>query len=147
MQRVFRCPSQGVVGMQDTRATRLVLAASGMPWCSMPKLRSLAPLVRTVNTSTTPLLPKVKAPEYTTPQFRAWRAVVVGRAGARCEYHDHHGHRCTRAQPEYRMYADHIVELRDGGAVHDSTNGQCLCYMNHTIKTNEVRKKRLQNIN
>ena len=112
----------------------------------MPKLRSLAPLVRTTNTATTPLPPKVKAEVYTTPAFRAWRATVVGRAGGRCEYHDHHGHRCTRAQPEHRMFADHIVEIKDGGSLLDVTNGQCLCYSHHSIKTFEVRKKRLQTI-
>ena len=112
----------------------------------MPKLRSLAPLVRTTNTATTPLPPKVKDEVYSTPEYQRWRAQVVGRAGGRCEYHDHHGHRCSRAQPEHRMYADHVVELRDGGAVHDSANGQCLCYMHLTIKTNEVKKKRYQTI-
>ena len=111
----------------------------------MPKLRSLAPLVRTTNTSTTPLPPKVKDVVYTTPQYRVWRAQVVARAGGRCEVVQH-GHRCSRAQPEYRMFADHIVELKDGGSVYDSTNGQCLCYMHHTIKTNEVKKKRYQTI-
>ena len=114
-------------------------------WCSMPKLRSLAPLVRTTNTSTVPLPPKVKDVVYTTPQYRVWRATVVGRAGYRCEAVDH-GHRCSRAQPEHRMYADHIVEINDGGSVLDVNNGQCLCYSHHTIKTNEVKKKRYQTI-
>ena len=111
----------------------------------MPKLKLLAPRVRTVNTSTTPLPPKVKDHAYTTPQYRVWRAQVVARAGGRCEAVDH-GRRCSKASPEHRMFADHIVEIRDGGAVHDSTNGQCLCYSHHTIKTIEVRKKRLQTI-
>ena len=111
----------------------------------MPKLRTLPPLVRTTNTATTPLPPKVKDHAYTTPQYRVWRAQVVARAGGRCEAVDH-GHRCSRAEPEHRMYADHIVEIKDGGAVHDSTNGQCLCYSHHTIKSIEVRKRRLQTI-
>ena len=59
---------------------------------------------------------------------------------------DHHGHRCSRAQPEHRMYADHIVEIKDGGSILDVTNGQCLCYSHHTIKTNEVKKKRYQTL-
>jgi len=109
----------------------------------MPRLRTLTPLVRTTNTATTSLPPKVKDAVYTTPQYQAWRNAVVRRAGGRCEYHDHHGHRCSRAQPEYRMYADHIVEIKDGGVVYDTSNGQCLCYSHHTIKTNEVKKKRL----
>ena len=95
---------------------------------------------------TTPLPPKVKDAVYTTPQYHAWRNAVVRRAGARCEYHDHHGHRCTKAQPEHRMFADHIVEIKDGGSILDVTNGQCLCYSHHTIKTNEVKKNRYQTI-
>ena len=44
----------------------------------MPKLpRTLAPLVRTTNTATTPLPPKVKDAVYTTPEYQAWRTMVV----------------------------------------------------------------------
>ena len=145
MQRVSDVLPKGLSECRTPGACKGHLLATGA-WCSMPKLRTLSPLVRSTNTATTPHPPKVKATVYTTPQYRVWRATVVGRAQGRCEYHDHHGHRCTRAQPEYRMYADHIVELRDGGAVYDSSNGQCLCYMHHTIKSNEVKKKRYQTI-
>jgi 5-methylcytosine-specific restriction enzyme A len=92
-----------------------------------------------------PLPPKVKDEVYTTPAYRAWRDKVVARAGARCEAVDH-GHRCSKAAPHHRMYADHIVEIRDGGAIHDVSNGQCLCRSHHEIKTIEVKKKRLQTI-
>ena len=108
----------------------------------MPKLRSLPSLVRAVDTRTVRLPPKVKAEVYTTPQYRAWRAQVVARAGGRCEYRDHHGHRCSRAQPEHRMYADHIVELRDGGALLDLNNGQALCASHHELKTLQARYRR-----
>jgi 5-methylcytosine-specific restriction protein A len=110
----------------------------------MPKLRLLSPLVRTTNTATTPLPPKVKAEVYTTPDYRLWRTLVVTRAGGRCEYVDHHGHRCSRSWPDYRMYADHIVEIKDGGSVLDVSNGQCLCRSHHLIKTIQVNKNRLQ---
>jgi hypothetical protein len=33
------------------------------------------------------------------------------------------------------VYADHIVELRDGGSLTDPSNGQCLCRSHHEIKT------------
>ena len=111
----------------------------------MPKLRSLAPLVRTTNTATVPLPPKVKDAVYCTAEYQHWRTQVVARARNRCEWVDHHGHRCTRAWPD-RMYADHIVEIKDGGSVLDVSNGQCLCYSHHTIKTNEVKKKRYQSL-
>jgi len=109
----------------------------------MPKLRSLAPLVRTTNTATTPHPPKVKAEVYTTPQFRAWRAAVVARAGHRCEAMVL-GHRCTKAQPDHRMYADHIIEISDGGSVLDINNGRCLCGSHHQIKTVQARIHRLK---
>jgi len=107
----------------------------------MPKLRTLAPMVRTTNTATTPLPPKVKAPEYTTPQFRAWRSAVVDRAGGRCEAVDH-GFRCTKAAPEHRIFADHIKELSDGGQLLDINNGQALCGSHHTSKTMMARAHR-----
>jgi hypothetical protein len=110
----------------------------------MPKLRSLAPLVRSVASSPVTLPPKVKDEIYNTPAFRAWRAHVVARAGARCEAVDPHGHRCSRAQPQHRIYADHIVELRDGGALLDLNNGQALCASHHEIKTMRARARRLQ---
>lgn len=95
-----------------------------------------------MDTRTTRLSPKVKDAVYTTPEFRAWRAQVMARAGARCEAVDDHGHRCTKASPDHRMYADHIIELRDGGAVHDVNNGRCLCRSHHELKTIAARMRR-----
>jgi|SRR6516165_6420259 hypothetical protein len=117
----------------------------------MPKLRTLAPLVRTLDTRTTRPLPgpaaisqrfKKADPFYAAPEFRAWRASVVARAGGRCEAITH-GYRCTKAQPAHRMFADHIVELRDGGAPFDLANGQCLCGPHHLMKTAQTRRDRL----
>jgi len=104
-------------------------------------LRSLPTLVHTLDTRTTKLPPKVMDEAYTTTQFRAWRSMVVARAGGRCEAIDH-GHRCSKAMPEHRMYADHIIELRDGGSLLDVSNGQCLCASHHQIKTVAARTRR-----
>jgi 5-methylcytosine-specific restriction enzyme A len=107
-------------------------------------LRSLAPLVRTVDTrSIRPPSPadKWKDPFYNSPQFRAWRAQVVARAGGRCEAMDH-GLRCNRAYPKYRMYADHITEIKDCGSLFDPANGQCLCASHHTSKTFAAKQLR-----
>src|SRR5262245_65989887 len=109
---------------------------------NMPKLRTLGPRVRLVDTSTTKLPPKQKAPVYNSPEFRAWRAQVVARAGGRCEWIDAHGVRCTKATPEHRMYSDHIVELRDGGPLLDLNNGQLLCASHHELKTMAARARR-----
>jgi 5-methylcytosine-specific restriction protein A len=110
----------------------------------MPKLRSLGPLVRALNTSTTRLPPRQIDPVYNTPEFQAWRAQVVARAGGQCEAVDQHGHRCSKARPEYRVYADHIVEIRDGGHPFDLNNGRCLCASHHELKTIAARARRLR---
>lgn len=106
------------------------------------KLRSLGPMVRATDTRTVALPPKVKDAVYTTPQYALWRTMVVHRACGRCEYIDHRGMRCTRAQPEHRMYADHVKELRDGGSLLDINNGQCLCASHHEVKTVAMRMAR-----
>jgi len=119
----------------------------------MVKLRTLAPLVRTVDTRTTKPPPrpvtaynrfKKRDALYATPEFREWRTRVVSRAGGRCEVVTH-GYRCTKALPTHRMFADHIVEIRDGGARFDPNNGQCLCGPHHLIKTAQARRDRLRN--
>src|SRR5262245_54195995 len=107
----------------------------------MPKLRSLAFPVRPIDTRTTRLPSRPLNPVYSTPEFQAWRARVVARAGGMCEAVDH-GSRCTKGKPEHRVYADHIVELRDGGQPFDINNGQCLCAMHHTLKTMQARYQR-----
>lgn len=110
------------------------------------KLRSLAPQVKQADTRTTPLPPKQKDPIYNTDAFKVWRALVVSRAGLRCEAIDQHGHRCTKAHPEHRMYADHIKELKDNGSLLDINNGQCLCASHHELKTVDARKIRHQHL-
>jgi 5-methylcytosine-specific restriction protein A len=109
----------------------------------MPKLRSLAPLVRVLDTRTVRPPPRQMDPVYNSPDFQRWRARVVERAGYRCEAIDN-GHRCTKASPEHRMYADHIIELRDGGQSFNLSNGQCLCASHHEIKTLAARAHRLR---
>jgi 5-methylcytosine-specific restriction protein A len=109
----------------------------------MPKLRTLAPLVRTLDTRTTRPSPRQMDPVYNKPEFQLWRARVVERAGYRCEAVDN-GDRCSKAQPEHRVYADHIIELRDGGQPFDLNNGQCLCASHHEKKTVAARARRLR---
>ena len=106
------------------------------------KLRSLRTQVQKVDTRTVALPSKQKDPIYNTDAFIAFRTMVLVRAGLRCEYIDHHGHRCSKAHPDHRMYADHRLELRDGGSLTDPNNGQCLCASHHTLKTMDVRVSR-----
>ena len=106
------------------------------------KLRSLSPMVRATDTRIVALPPKVKDPIYNSPEFQMWRATVKQRAGYRCQYRDSHGNRCAKTSPEHRLYADHIVELRDGGSLIDPSNGQCLCASHHQDKTLSARVTR-----
>lgn len=80
-------------------------------------------------------------PELLTPEHRAWRTAVLQRAGYRCEAVVTGG-RCRVSAPA-RLFADHIVERKDGGAPLDPRNGQCLCGSHHTLKTAAERAKRM----
>lgn len=81
-------------------------------------------------------------PYYASASHISWRDAVIARANGRCEYVDVSGVRCTKSQPRYRMFADHIVERRDGGDQTALSNGQCLCGAHHTLKTAQERARR-----
>jgi 5-methylcytosine-specific restriction enzyme A len=97
--------------------------------------------IQPADTSTAHIPAKVADPVYSTSQYYAWRGRVLDRAGHRCEATED-GVRCERNSPAWRMYADHIKELKDGGAEFDPANGQCLCSSHHTRKTARERDKR-----
>lgn len=107
----------------------------------MTRLRSLAPRLRNINTSAIKPPPKIKDAVYNSPEFADWRTIVIARAGGQCEAMVD-GERCPKAKPKHRVYADHIVELKDGGSLLDPNNGQCLCASHHEIKTADVRRYR-----
>ncbi|MCA0032739.1 HNH endonuclease signature motif containing protein [Mesorhizobium sp. B263B2A] len=90
--------------------------------------------------SAKPIAKKADA-ELLTPEHRAWRTAVLQRAGYRCQAIED-GKRCHVSAPA-RLFADHIVERKDGGAPLDPRNGQCLCGSHHTLKTHAERVKRM----
>lgn len=106
------------------------------------RLPTLRPLVKTLDTRTVPVEPKRADPFYLTPEYRAWRDAVIRRAGRRCEAVDA-GVRCHKAEPQHRLFADHVRERRDGGALYDIANGKCLCGRHHSLKTAGERAKRM----
>ena len=108
----------------------------------MPKLRTIAPKVKAMDTSTTRLPPRQKDAYYGSAAHRAWAAAVIARSGRRCEHVNGYGVRCERAYPESRLFADHIREFKDQGARLDPANGMCLCSEHHTRKTNQARAER-----
>ncbi|TPM41555.1 HNH endonuclease [Mesorhizobium sp. B2-3-4] len=108
----------------------------------MARIKTMAPAIRSIDTRAVKVAPKVADAELQSAEYRQWRNAVYRRAGYRCEAMDN-GHRCTKAAPTHRMFADHIVERRDGGALLDAANGQCLCGSHHSRKTVAARAARL----
>ncbi len=108
----------------------------------MAKLKVMQVGLRVMDTRTVKPPPKRADAELLTAAHRQWRDAVLRKASFRCEAVER-GKRCDRAAPKHRMFADHIVERRDGGAPLDPANGQCLCGRHHTLKTASARAARL----
>ena len=104
----------------------------------MARLATIQPRLRTLDQRPAQEPPKVADSHYGTPEHRQWRAAVIARAGGRCQDPE-----CqTPNRTVIRLFADHIVELRDGGAATDVRNGMARCGSCHTLKTNAERAKR-----
>lgn len=106
-----------------------------------PKIAVMKPRVRVTDTRHVRVDPKRADPELLTSGHRAWASEVVRRAGYQCEAIED-GRRCAVRRPA-RLFADHIVERRDGGAPLDLANGRCLCSRHHVLKTVRERARRM----
>lgn len=69
---------------------------------------------------------------YDSSEWRALRDAVRRERGQRCE-------KCGAGG---RVWVDHIVEIKDGGAPYDRANLQVLCKSCHERKTAEARRQR-----
>jgi 5-methylcytosine-specific restriction protein A len=98
-------------------------------------LQALQPRVSTLSLQTAALPPKGADPIYSSAAWIALRDRVRREASGRCQAPG-----CGRA--ERRMFVDHIVELRDGGAPLERTNVWLLCASHHSLKTVAERAKR-----
>lgn len=106
-----------------------------------PRLKTMAPRLRLVDTRTVKPPEKVVDDYYNTPEHKAWRVAVLRKAGWQCEKIVD-GMRCPRKYPD-RLFADHKVERGDDPSkALDVDNGQCLCGAHHTEKTHAERVKR-----
>jgi 5-methylcytosine-specific restriction protein A len=109
----------------------------------MPRLKTIGPRVGYLANRVAPP-PRWRDPFYNSADFKRWRAVIVVRAGYRCEHVDRSGHRCTREAPEHRLFAHHIKEIKDQGDPLDVRNGRCLCYQHHEQASAAARMQRLR---
>jgi 5-methylcytosine-specific restriction enzyme A len=101
----------------------------------MRRVPLMRPAVYVADTRTAKPPPKQRAAHYATAGHGEWRAEVIRRARGVCQ-----GPRCGRSG--VRLFADHVVELRDGGAPFDPQNGQALCGACHSRKTAAARAAR-----
>ena len=106
----------------------------------MAKLKMLGPRIPAMDTRRVKPPPKIAAPIYHTPEYERWRAAVIARANGKCQ-----DPKCkAKHWPGQRLFADHIVELRDGGAPFDLANGLARCGSSHSAKTAAERAKRMR---
>ena len=103
-------------------------------------LTTIRSRVATLDTRFVKPPPKTADADLLTPEHQAWRNEVLKRARWKCQAPgcDQHGRRGG-----VRLYADHIVERRDGGSLHDPANGQALCGKHHSLKTAQARAERM----
>lgn len=103
----------------------------------MAKIRMLGPIIPTMDTRTVKPAPRVPDPIYSSAEHRRWRDEILRRAGGRCQDPN-----CKTPDRATRIYADHIIELKDGGAPFDLANGLGRCGSCHTKKTLKARGER-----
>lgn len=105
----------------------------------MAKVPSVSSRIVAIDTRSAVPPPKTAEPIYTTREYAEWRRIVISRAHGccqdpSCKYPNRHG---------IRLFADHVIELKDGGAPFDPSNGLARCGSCHTIKTVAERNKRI----
>lgn len=99
----------------------------------MAKLQSLPTRITTLDTRSAKPPPKTAEPFYLSPQWRSFIEGLKRKRGSKCE-------ECGRTNT--RIFGDHIIECKDGGAELAETNVKLLCGSCHTEKTNRERAKR-----
>jgi 5-methylcytosine-specific restriction enzyme A len=99
------------------------------------QLRTLKPRVGLANLQTATAPAKTADKFYCSLEWIALRDRVRREVGGRCQAPG-----CGRI--EARMYVDHRVELKDGGAPLDRRNVWLLCGSCHSLKTAAERARR-----
>lgn len=105
------------------------------------KLRARPSRLATRDTRAVAAPTKVADPFYTSRPWRSLVARLIAERGRRCQTRG-----CGRSHDEdgkpIRIFGDHVVERRDGGAALDGRNVMLLCGSCHTAKTARARAAR-----
>ena len=99
----------------------------------MGRLTNLKPALTCLDVRTAQPAPKLAEDFYSSRPWRSLVAAVMQERGRTCEHCGTH---------EGRLYVDHIIELKDGGAPLNRANLQILCASCHGMKTQSVRRVR-----
>lgn len=102
----------------------------------MGRIRTLSPLLRTIDTRTVRPAEKRAADFYLSSEWRKLMTSIIAERGRKCEAPG-----CGRRNT--RIFGDHIVELKDGGPPLDRRNVRLLCGSCHTKKTLATRATRM----
>lgn len=111
----------------------------------MARIPTLGSRIATLDTRKAKPLPKKADPHYQTAEHEQWARKVKNRAGWRCE-HVENGVRCERSRAHGdRIYADHILEIRDRPDLKLSLdNGAAKCAEHNVRKGIEARAMRMK---
>lgn len=101
----------------------------------MAKLDMLRPRIEAVDLRRVLPPAKTAEPFYSSAAWIKLRDQTRSECGNRCQH-------CGRGNT--RIFVDHIIEIKDGGAALDRHNLTSLCGSCHTAKTNRERAKRMR---
>jgi hypothetical protein len=103
------------------------------------RIASIQPRIAAIDTRAARPPPRVHEPFYWSREWRDLLDRIVAKRGRRCEDHNCKSPDLTNR----RIFGDHMVEIRDGGAKLDESNVMLRCGSCHTRKTNVERAKRV----
>lgn len=105
----------------------------------MARIQTLGSRVAAVDTRSAPPAPKTADSFYRSQEWRDLLDQIIAERGRRCEDPKHDA---SRPREGIRIFGDHIVEIRDGGAMLEPCNVMLRCGSCHSRKTAEMRARR-----
>lgn len=103
-------------------------------------VRNVSPVVRSLSMRAAEPPVKQTAAIYRSPEWRSLVATIVAQRGRICEDPHCDGRTHRRGM---RVFADHVIELKDGGPAFDPGNIMLRCGASHSLKTARVRAARM----